>query len=104
MQSDAVNIPEVVAEVETAFARYEAVLVSNDVAVLDELFWRSEQTLRYGATENLYGYEQIAGFRAALAPADWVVCSCCNGSGSKQAQRCARCEGCGWSYARPQFP
>lgn len=64
MQSDAVNIPEVVAEVEAAFARYEAALVSNDVAVLDELFWRSEQALRYGATENLYGYEQIAGFRA----------------------------------------
>ncbi len=68
MQSYAINIPEVVAEVEAAFARYEAALVSNDVAVLDELFWRSEQTLRYGATENLYGYDQIAGFRTARSP------------------------------------
>jgi hypothetical protein len=59
-----VNLPEVVAEIETVFARYETALVTNDVAVLDELFWRSEHTLRYGATENLYGYDAIAGFRA----------------------------------------
>ena len=59
-----VNIPEVVAEVEKAFARYERALVSNDVAELDALFWRSPHTLRYGATENLYGYDEIAAFRA----------------------------------------
>ena len=33
--------PDVRAEVEAAFARYEAALVSNDVATLQELFWRS---------------------------------------------------------------
>lgn len=60
-----INIPEVVAEVEEAFRRYERALVSNDVAELDELFWRSPHTLRYGATENLYGYDEIAAFRAA---------------------------------------
>ena len=59
-----INIPEIVAEMSAAFARYEAALVGNDVAVLDELFWNSPQTLRYGATENLYGYDQIAAFRA----------------------------------------
>ena len=32
-----VNIPEVVAEVEKAFARYERALVSNDIAELDAL-------------------------------------------------------------------
>ena len=64
-----VNIPEVVAEVEQAFRRYERALVSNDVAELDELFWRSPHTLRYGATENLYGYDEIAAFRAARSPA-----------------------------------
>ncbi len=51
----AMNLPEVVAEVEAAFRRYETALVANDVAVLDELFWRSPHTLRYGAGENLYG-------------------------------------------------
>jgi ketosteroid isomerase-like protein len=59
-----INIPEVVAEVEQAFARYERALVANDVAELDALFWRSPHTLRYGATENLYGYDEIAAFRA----------------------------------------
>jgi hypothetical protein len=58
-----INIPEVVAEVEKAFARYERALVSNDIAELDTLFWKSPHTLRYGATENLYGYDEIAAFR-----------------------------------------
>ncbi len=64
-----INIPEVVAEVERAFARYERALVSNDVAELDALFWKSPHTLRYGATENLYGYDEIAAFRAGRSPA-----------------------------------
>ena len=52
------------AEVEAVSQRYETALVSNDVAVLDELFWNSPHTLRYGATENLYGYDAICDFRA----------------------------------------
>ena len=58
-----INIPEVVDEVTAAFKRYEKALVSNDIAVLDELFWKSPYTLRYGVTENLYGYDAIALFR-----------------------------------------
>ncbi len=64
-----INIPEVVAEVEKAFVRYERALVANDVAELDALFWKSPLTLRYGATENLYGYDEIAAFRAGRSPA-----------------------------------
>ncbi len=60
-----INIPEVLAEVTAAFERYEVALVNNDVAVLDELFWNSPHTLRYGATENLYGYDEIMAFRAS---------------------------------------
>ena len=37
----------------------------NDVATLDELFWDSPHTVRYGAGENLYGYDAIRAFRAA---------------------------------------
>lgn len=59
-----INLPEVVAEVRAAFDRYEDALVHNKVDVLDELFWNSPHTMRYGATENLYGYEEIAAFRA----------------------------------------
>jgi hypothetical protein len=58
-----INIPIAVAEVTQAFERYEKALVSNDVTVLDELFWNSPHTLRYGATENLYGFDEIAAFR-----------------------------------------
>lgn len=59
-----INLPDVVAEVTVAFARYEAALVGNQVEVLDQLFWNSPHTLRYGATENLYGYDAIRAFRA----------------------------------------
>ena len=59
-----INLPTVLAEVTAAFARYEQALVSNDVTVLDELFWNSPHTLRYGVTENLHGYEAIQAFRA----------------------------------------
>jgi hypothetical protein len=64
-----INVPEVLAEVTAAFGRYERALTTNDVVVLDELFWRSPHTLRYGAGENLYGYAEIAAFRAARSPA-----------------------------------
>ena len=59
-----INLPDVLAEVTTQFARYEDALVNNQVDVLDELFWHSPHTLRYGATENLYGYAAIQAFRA----------------------------------------
>lgn len=58
-----INLPDVVAEVSAVFERYEAALVSNDVAVLDELFWKSSNTIRYGVAENLYSYDAIAAFR-----------------------------------------
>ena len=60
-----INRPDVVAEVRAVFDRYEQALVSNDVAVLDELFWDSPHTLRYGVGENLHGYEAIRAYRAA---------------------------------------
>ena len=59
------NIPDVLAEVTAAFARYEAALQSNDTAVLDELFWSSPHTIRYGMAENLYGIDAIRAFRGA---------------------------------------
>ena len=62
-----IDDPATLAEVTAAFERYEAALVGNDVAVLDELFWRSPLTLRYGAGENLYGHDAIAAFRKGRA-------------------------------------
>lgn len=64
-----IDIPEVKAEVEAVFDRYEAALVGNDVPVLDALFWESPSTVRFGATENLFGAAAIAAFRAGRSPA-----------------------------------
>ena len=64
-----VNDPDVLAEVSAAFARYEDALVNNRVEVLDELFWPSPSTVRYGVGENLVGIEAIRAFRAARASA-----------------------------------
>ena len=63
-----INIPDVKAEVEAAFARYEAALIVNDVDALQALFWDSTHTIRYGMGENLYGYDEIGAFRAARSP------------------------------------
>jgi len=60
-----INRPEVLAEMQAIFARYEDALVNNRVAVLDELFWPSEHTVRYGVGENLHGIEAIRAFRLA---------------------------------------
>ena len=60
-----INLPDVHAEVSAAFARYEDALVHNQVDVLDELFWPSEFTVRFGVGENLYGIDAIRAFRNA---------------------------------------
>ncbi len=63
-----INLPEVLADVTAAFERYEAALVNNDVKTLHESFLNSSHTIRYGVSENLYGYEAIAAFRDARSP------------------------------------
>jgi len=63
-----IDLPEVVAEVSTVFARYEKALVSNDVPTLDELFHDDSRTIRYGVNEILYGYGEIKSFRGARSP------------------------------------
>jgi len=63
-----VDLPEVVAEVKDAFARYETALVTNDVSTLNALFHDDPRTIRYGGTENLYGFHEIAAFRGARSP------------------------------------
>jgi hypothetical protein len=64
-----IDLPDVVAEVKAAFARYEKALIANDVAELDAIFHNDPRTIRYGGTENLYGYREIEAFRAARSSA-----------------------------------
>lgn len=70
MSAPEINLPEVVAEVQAVFDRYERALVGNDVAVLTELFWHSPHTVRYGIAENLVGWDAIVAFRQARPAVD----------------------------------
>lgn len=63
-----IDLPDVKAEVEAAFAAYETALVTNDVATLEAIFWDDGRTIRYGVGENLYGMEAIRTFRRARSP------------------------------------
>lgn len=63
MNSEHIDRPAVLAEVNAAFYRYEQALISNDIDVLDDLFWHDARTVRYGATESLYGIDEIRDFR-----------------------------------------
>jgi Protein of unknown function (DUF3225) len=63
-----IDIPEVVAEVKAAFDRYEKALGNNDVAALNSTFRNDPRTIRYGGTENLYGFAEIEAFRVARLP------------------------------------
>jgi hypothetical protein len=63
--SPAINLPDVLEEVQAVFARYEDALVHNRTEVLDALFWHSEAVVRYGAGENLVGIDAIRAFRNA---------------------------------------
>lgn len=62
------NHADVMAEVHEAFDEYESALVASDVSAMDEWFWNDPRTVRYGTAECLYGYEQIARWRASAAP------------------------------------
>jgi hypothetical protein len=63
MTPENIDHPAVLNDVTAAFYRYEKALTHNDIAVLDELFWDDGRTVRYGATENLYGIAEIRDFR-----------------------------------------
>jgi hypothetical protein len=58
-----VNDPEIVAEIKALYPKYEAALVNNDADTLTSMFWASPHAMRFGATENLYGNQEIEAFR-----------------------------------------
>eukprot|EP00928_Gymnodinium_smaydae_P075402 TRINITY_DN58413_c0_g1_i1.p1 TRINITY_DN58413_c0_g1~~TRINITY_DN58413_c0_g1_i1.p1 ORF type:complete len:199 (-),score=11.42 TRINITY_DN58413_c0_g1_i1:359-874(-) len=63
-----INIPEVRAELEAIHERYETALAKNDVEELDELFLNDATTLRFGAADAQFGYDEIAAFRSGRPP------------------------------------
>jgi len=65
-----INDPEVIAELRALYPQYETALVTNDAETLTRMFWASPHAMRFGATENLYGSEQIQAFRKNRSPAN----------------------------------
>ena len=57
------NIPEVVAEVRDLSERYERALVEKNVDVMDDTYWNSPYTVRFGPSENGWGFDQIHAHR-----------------------------------------
>ena len=60
-----IDLPNVLAEIDAVFTRYEQALVTNDIDTLNDLFWNDARTLRFGVSENLYGYDAITAFRTS---------------------------------------
>jgi hypothetical protein len=65
-----INIPEIVAELESLYPKYEAALMANDAETLTRMFWTSPLAMRFGVNENLYGIEEIDAFRKGRSPAN----------------------------------
>ena len=60
-----INDPDVIAELQALYPRYEQALVTNDVQSMVEMFWSGDRVMRFGVNENLYGPEELAAFRKA---------------------------------------
>jgi hypothetical protein len=63
-----INHPETVTELAAVYPKYETALMNNDIETMQSLFWASPHVVRFGATENLHGIDEIAAFRASRPP------------------------------------
>jgi hypothetical protein len=68
MRDYTANIPEVVEQVRQMFEAYEEALISKNVDVLDNTFWRSPHTVRLAMSEHGYGFDAIHAHRIARPP------------------------------------
>lgn len=62
------NDPALVQELTRLHDLYEMALIKNDVAVLNQFFWDSPATVRFGVNEHLYGAQAVAAYRQGNAP------------------------------------
>jgi hypothetical protein len=60
-----INDPATHRELSELYPQYETALMTNDVDTLTRMFWASPLAMRFGATENLYGIDEIEAFRKA---------------------------------------
>ncbi|KNZ32935.1 MAG: hypothetical protein AD742_09615 [Methylibium sp. NZG] len=62
---NAVNLPEVLAEITALFHAYEAAFMRNDVEALNNYFWNDGALTRYGIADLQRGHAELVAFRAA---------------------------------------
>ena len=63
IKEEEINRDEVINELKKLFKEYEKALIENDVPALQQFFWPSPFALRFGATEELHGNQEIDSFR-----------------------------------------
>jgi hypothetical protein len=63
-----VNDPQTLAELQSVFDAYEAALLRNDIAALNEFFWSDPRILRYGIAEHSLGHAAICEYRSHAQP------------------------------------
>jgi hypothetical protein len=61
---------ETARDIRVAFDAYEAALMANDIEALSGFFWRDSRAVRLSAEGSLYGYDEIAAFRARRDASD----------------------------------
>ncbi|MCX5514964.1 DUF3225 domain-containing protein [Kaistia algarum] len=59
-----INRPDVLAEVQAAYRRYEDALLAADARTLDELFWNDPRLIRFGAGDIQFGHRAVAALNA----------------------------------------
>ena len=71
-RGDAVNLPEVLAEITALFHAYEAAFMRNDVEALNHWFWNNPALTRYGIADLQMGHAELVAFRAASKAPDFT--------------------------------
>ncbi|EKZ2232751.1 TPA: AtzH-like domain-containing protein [Klebsiella pneumoniae] len=59
------NDPQTISDVTEIVKAYDKALVDNDLEAINQFFLDSDDIVRYGPDENLYGSKAIAAFRAS---------------------------------------
>ena len=58
-----INLPDVLAEFTPVYMEYQKAVDTNDIEVMNKLFWNSPQTVRFGPVGSLIGYNMISSYR-----------------------------------------
>ena len=72
MSGPVVDLPQVRADVERLFWRYEQAFMANDVDTLLAFFWPDARLTRYGIADRQLGIEEMRAFRRASPAPDFT--------------------------------